>query len=148
MVPVARLFVRAFLGSHPHAGDAELIASEYVTNAIRHTASGEGGVVYVTVVSAPGGVRIEVTDHGSASAPPPAALESGAGTWEDENGRGLLIVDTLATRWGHYGLSDGQVTAWAELGDPGGIDGAPGPGAPGPGELGPGELGPGELGIR
>jgi anti-sigma regulatory factor (Ser/Thr protein kinase) len=143
MVPVARLFVRAFLGSHPHARDAELIASEYVTNAVRHTASGEGGAVHVTVVAAPGGVRIEVTDHGSAAGPapgagpaagpgakhageyrgavPPGATRPGGGvtgTWEDENGRGLLIVDSLAARWGHYGLGDGQVTAWAELGDP------------------------------
>jgi anti-sigma regulatory factor (Ser/Thr protein kinase) len=134
MVPVARLFVRAFLGSHPHAGDAELIASEYVTNALRHTASGEGGAVHVTVAAAPDGVRIEVTDHGSATRPPPGTGQAGAfpgrqgaspgssrigaGTWEDENGRGLMIVDSLATRWGHYGLGDGQVTAWAELGDP------------------------------
>jgi anti-sigma regulatory factor (Ser/Thr protein kinase) len=131
MVPVARLFVRAFLGSHPHTGDAELIASEYVTNAVRHTASGQGGAIHVTVAATPDGVRIEVTDHGSATsraaggelagesrgaAPGPA--RPGAGAWEDENGRGLLIVDSLATRWGHYGFGDGQVTAWAELGDP------------------------------
>jgi Histidine kinase-like ATPase domain len=152
MVPVARLFVRAFLGSHPYTGDAELIASEYVTNAVRHTASGQGGAVHVTVVAAPDGVRIEVTDHGSAASPPSGAglagrswaigQAAGPGLWgsgfprdaavpgphglppgpaqpgEDENGRGLLIVDSLATRWGHYGLGDGQVTAWAELGDP------------------------------
>ncbi len=118
MVPVARSFVRAFLGGHPLAMDAELIASEYVTNAVRHTASGEGGIIHVTVVAAPGGVRIEVTDHGSTGphgGPAPAPPQ--AGTWEEENGRGLLIVDFLATRWGHYGLADGQLTAWAELGE-------------------------------
>jgi anti-sigma regulatory factor (Ser/Thr protein kinase) len=125
MVPVARSFVRAFLGDHPHAEDAELIASEYVTNAVRHTASGEGGVIHVTVVAAPGAVRIEVTDYGPASdpesgpAPSPPQTGTRDGTWEEENGRGLLIVDCLASRWGHYRLADGQLTAWAELGEMG-----------------------------
>jgi anti-sigma regulatory factor (Ser/Thr protein kinase) len=127
MVPAARTFVRAFLGSHPLAGDAELVASEYVTNAIRHTASGDGGVIHVTVAATPRTVRIEVTDHGRASpdtaaatvpAVPPAPKRKGASE-DDENGRGLLIVDFLAARWGHFGLSGGQVTAWAELGEPG-----------------------------
>ncbi len=124
MVPAARAFVRAFLDAHPLATDAELITSEYVTNAIRHTSSGEGGVIHLTVASTPRAVRIEVTDHGRASSSPDAGAgppPRPAGTsGEDENGRGLLIVDYLATRWGHFGVSGGPVTAWAELGDPGG----------------------------
>jgi anti-sigma regulatory factor (Ser/Thr protein kinase) len=142
MVPAARAFVRAFLSGHPLARDAELIASEYVTNAIRHTASGDGGVVHVTVTATPVAVRIEVTDHGQASRPPAAAPgatlapspQHGGSVGEDENGRGLLIVDFLATRWGHYGLAAGQVTAWAELGEPAHGDlgeGEPGEEAPG-----------------
>jgi anti-sigma regulatory factor (Ser/Thr protein kinase) len=129
MVPAARAFVRAFLDSHPLAGDAEIVASEYVTNAIRHTASGQGGAIYVTVAATALTARIEVTDHGNAAQPgaaaPPSARaplpvphrDGGAG--DDENGRGLLIVDCLATHWGHFGTAGGKVTAWAELGEPG-----------------------------
>jgi anti-sigma regulatory factor (Ser/Thr protein kinase) len=121
MVPAARAFVRAFLDGHPLARDAELIASEYVTNAIRHTASGDGGVIHVTVTATSHTVRIEVTDHGQAAATAAPAPRPGAAADDDENGRGLLLVDFLATRWGHFGVSGGPVTAWAELGeDPGG----------------------------
>jgi anti-sigma regulatory factor (Ser/Thr protein kinase) len=120
MVPAARAFVRAFLDGHPLAADAELIASEYVTNAIRHTSPGEGGVIHLTAAATPQAVRIEVTDHGRAASQgagtAPAPWPGGA-SGEEENGRGLLIVDCLATRWGHFGVSGGPVTAWAELGD-------------------------------
>ena len=125
MVPAARAFVRAFLDGHPLAADAELITSEYVTNAIRHTSSGEGGVIHLTVAATAQAVRIEVTDRG----PPPSpetetgpAPRPGGAAGEDENGRGLLIVDHLATRWGHFGVFGGPVTAWAELGDPAAAD--------------------------
>ncbi len=151
MVPAARAFVRAFLGSHPLARDAELIASEYVTNAIRHTASGDGGVIHVTVAATSAAVRIEVTDHGRASPSPDAAAavpvpapQPGAAVGDEENGRGLLIVDFLATRWGHYGLAGGQVTAWAELGDPAEVEAGEGrPGEGEPGTRGPREAEPG-----
>lgn len=140
MVPAARTFVRAFLGSHPLAGDAELVASEYVTNAIRHSTSGEGGgVIHVTVVATARTVRIEVTDHGragpagdtattkTAPAPAPAPKQNDPAD-DDENGRGLLIVDYLAARWGHFGLATGQITAWAELGEAGEPGAESGPG--------------------
>lgn len=118
MVPVARSFVRAFLGIHPHATDAELVTSEYVTNAIRYTTSGEGGAIQVTVAATARTVRIEVTDRGPAGPPRAPAPPTGEMNGEDENGRGLMIVDALATRWGHYGLGGGPLTAWAELGEP------------------------------
>jgi anti-sigma regulatory factor (Ser/Thr protein kinase) len=152
MVPAARAFVRAFLDSHPLATDAELITSEYVTNAIRHTSSGEGGVIHLTIASTPRAVRIEVTDHGRASSSPDAGTEPapqpGGACGEGENGRGLLIVDYLATRWGHFGVSGGPVTAWAELGDPAaGEAGGEGGGEPG-GEAGGGRAGGGATSAR
>ena len=140
MVPVARTFVRAFLNGHPLARDAELIASEYATNAIRHTASGDDGVIHLTIAATPHSVRIEVTDHGppAESRPVPAPRhELGA---EQESGRGLLIVDGLSARWGHYGVAGGQATAWAVLGDAGEFGDAGQPGHTGePGDAG--ELG-------
>lgn len=140
MVPVARAFVRAFLGDHPLARDAELVVSEYATNAIRHTASGRGGgVMHVTVAASAHAVRIELAGHGPAESEPgpaasrpvaaPAARREAGG--DDESGRGLLIVDSLATRWGHYGVAGGQSTAWAVLGEAGKMPPEMMPGGPG-----------------
>lgn len=119
MVPVTRLFVRAFLAGNPLAGDAELITSEYATNAIRYGAAGEGGTIRVTVSTGPGLVRIEVSDHaapGGLARPDPLSPELPAGRpgEEDQTGRGLLLVDAIADRWGHDGAA-GHRTAWAEL---------------------------------
>lgn len=122
MVPVARLFVRAFLADNPLAEDAELIVSEYAANAIRHTAAGEGGAIDVVVTTRPGLVRVEVTDHAPAEAltvlaadwPAPQAGQAGQASEEDEDGRGLVLVDAIAHRWGYDGVA-GHATAWAEL---------------------------------
>src|SRR5580700_8889365 len=98
MVPVARLFVRAFLAGNPLADSAELITSEYATNAIRHTAAGEGGASQVAVSAGPGLVRIEVTDHAPLEAvraepqPRGPVPQVGHAGEDDENGRGLLLV--------------------------------------------------------
>jgi anti-sigma regulatory factor (Ser/Thr protein kinase) len=120
MIPVARLFVRAFLEGSPLADDAELITSEYAANAIRHTAAGEGGTLQVAVSAEPGLVRIEVTDHAPLDAVRAYPAEAGPGPQvgqpgeEDESGRGLLLVDAIAYRWGHDGVA-GHRTAWAEV---------------------------------
>ena len=69
--------------------DVMLAASELVTNAVVH---GEGPVV-VTVWTVPA-IRVEVGDSG----PGTPQLLSGRGF--HESGRGLLIVDAVASRWG------------------------------------------------
>jgi serine/threonine-protein kinase RsbW len=126
MVPVARLFVRAYLAGNPLAGDAELITSEYASNAIRYSSASEGGTIQVAVGTAPGLVRIEVTDHpprpgpsqtpfGPATRPEPGRSRADEQDEVDDSGRGLLIVDALAERWGHDGVVGGWRTAWAEI---------------------------------
>jgi len=65
----ARSFVGQVLGGCPAADDAILLTSELVTNAITHTASGQGGKVMVTVYRADTRVRVEVRDDGSAQVP-------------------------------------------------------------------------------
>jgi anti-sigma regulatory factor (Ser/Thr protein kinase) len=133
MVPVARLFVRAFLAGNPLAENAELITSEYATNAIRHTAAGEGGAIQVAVSAGPGLVRIEVTDHAPLEAvraepqPTGPVPQVGRAGEEDESGRGLLLVDAIADRWGHDGVA-GHRTAWAEIRVAGGAGVAAGTG--------------------
>ncbi|MEU6709651.1 ATP-binding protein [Streptomyces wuyuanensis] len=85
--------------------DARLIVSELVTNAIRHTRTGAVGV---SVTRLSGHVRIVVTDDSSTlpARVPPAA--------DAEAGRGLQLVDQLATRWGSQPLPTGK-RVWAEL---------------------------------
>ncbi|MEY9212267.1 ATP-binding protein [Thermobifida halotolerans] len=79
---------------------AELITSELATNAIRHTRSGDpGGFFKVRVHVDTRGVRTEVrTLHPRLWQSAPRVLKP-----EDpfrEHGRGLLLVDQLATEWG------------------------------------------------
>ena len=142
MVPVVRAFVRAFLEEHPLARDAELVASEYAANAIRHTASGDGGAMHLTVTATPLSVRIEVTDRGPmASQPETVPTPRTEIAEDDESGRGLLIVDSLATRWGHYGVAGSYATAWAVLGEAAGdatddVEGGDMPGMSGAGPPG------------
>lgn len=119
MVPVARLFVRAFLAGHPLADDAELIVAEFAANAIRYSLAGEGAEIQVTVSAPPGLIRVEVTDHAPARSAPRRRRRSrvprvGRPGEQDETGRGLMLVDAIADRWGHDGVA-GHRTAWAEL---------------------------------
>jgi anti-sigma regulatory factor (Ser/Thr protein kinase) len=111
MVPVARAFTRACLGSHPRAADAEVITSEYAGNTIRYGRWGTNAIMHVTVATARNAIRIEITDA-PADTLAPSADELAL---DDEGGRGFLIVDALATQWGHHGVGGGQLTAWAEI---------------------------------
>jgi len=100
----ARLFVGDVLDGCPAAGDAVLLTSELVTNAIAHTASGRGGKVLVTVYRADSRVRVEVKDDGSDQAPVVHRVGE-----VRESGFGLGLVDLMADRWGHCGGRRGRV---------------------------------------
>ena len=99
-VGIARCLVRTVLeycGLGNYAPDAEIIASELVTNAIKH-ASGAGPAdkigVALTRVREGHAIGIEVTD----SSPVPPVKHSV--TTGSESGRGLQIVEALSTDWG------------------------------------------------
>ena len=94
----ARHFVGRMLDACPVADDAVLLASELITNAIKHTASGDGGKFIVTVYRADERLRVEVRDDGSANTPATRpVLEAG------ESGYGLALVEQIASHWGHCG---------------------------------------------
>jgi anti-sigma regulatory factor (Ser/Thr protein kinase) len=97
-VRLARAFVFEVLGeSHPHNYLAVLLASELVSNSVRHSGSAvPGGLVTVAVAAGGGGVRVEVTDRSGDGAPvqSPAAFADG----DAEGRRGLGLVDALAAR--------------------------------------------------
>ncbi len=105
----ARDFVRRTLAGFPGADDALLLASELMTNAVVHTASGAGGRFAVTVCRDEDWARIAVHDAGSDSGPvirPPGR--------DGESGFGLGLVAMLADRWGHNGDRRGRVV-WFEM---------------------------------
>ncbi len=100
----ARDFVRAVLGAQWPAIDEVLVmVSEIASNAVRHTASGDGGCFDLTVTASGYTTRVEIADRGSSSEPciPQDSGERGVLT----GGRGLRIVNALADRWDRAGMS-------------------------------------------
>ncbi len=75
-----------------------LLVDELVTNAIVH-ARGEIGL---RVEDCPGWIRVEVSD----TAPFEPTVRSP--TTEDEHGRGMLIVASLASSWGIVRTPNGK----------------------------------------
>ena len=110
-IPSVRRLVRDMLAASPRVDDIELIASELITNALKHTAAGSpGGVFTLTIHRGSNWASIEVTDAGD-------------GFWQhnpdshkvsNEHGRGLMIVTALADQFGHDADEYGQ-TVWAEV---------------------------------
>ena len=87
--------------------DALLIASELVTNAVRHGGArtrGETLELHVALVGE--GVRLEVVDPGD-------GFEPGAHGPRHDGGYGLHLLDRLAARWGVAGSA--PTTVWTEF---------------------------------
>ena len=101
-----RHWLRAVLGACPAADDATLLLSELATNALKHSASGQGGAFAVTVSHRCADLRVEVADQGGPWAPDAAM--------DELRGRGLHIVGSLARAWGVTGDESGR-TVWFEL---------------------------------
>ena len=88
-------------------GDAELVATELVSNSIRHAGLGATDVVRVRATEGDGVLHIEVEDPGRAGKPQrrePDPLHGGLG---------LNLVDALALHWGVAG--NGDTVVWADL---------------------------------
>ncbi|MBT2392318.1 ATP-binding protein [Streptomyces sp. ISL-1] len=94
---------------------AEQIVAELAANAIQHGRVPGRDFRLTVVLDADGMLRIEVTDARADRMPTrPSTAEPDA---QQESGRGLLIVDTLADLWG-VDLSPGtptRKTVWATL---------------------------------
>ena len=120
----AREFTAATLRSwHRDAliQDAVTIASELVTNAVRHgTADGPDGRAELTWCYQAGRLICVVTDRTSK---PPVLAPADP---EAESGHGLQIVSTLAVAWGWTMLGTGEKAVWAALELPAPADAADG----------------------
>ena len=125
---IARATLRSVLGSHGMGqllDTAELLASELVTNAYRHAA---GPAALRLREAGADRLRMSVWDTNPYIPAPfdrpsgPLRVLPGAPVpYEEECGRGLHLVRTLADRWGSYPLGDdlfgrGGKLLWVEVG--------------------------------
>jgi anti-sigma regulatory factor (Ser/Thr protein kinase) len=106
----------------PAVGDASLVLTELLSNAILHASPLGGTTVRVTWALAEGWVEVAVSDGGGETEPetqhpPPSAT----------GGRGLAIVEHLSHCWGVH-TSERGTTVWAVMPAP--EDAAPAPDAP------------------
>ncbi len=114
---------------YPHDGDlshtAQLIVAELAANAVTHgRVPGRDFELRLALLPAEDTLRIEVSD-----ARGDRALRFLDGRLEDENGRGLVVVQVLAKLWGVSERDVGK-TVWVELALSGGR--RPCPRRPGP----------------
>ncbi|MDT0479911.1 ATP-binding protein [Streptomyces sp. DSM 41640] len=90
-----------------------LVVAELAANAVRHgRVPGRDFGLRLTLDAGAGLVRVEVADAASAKRPPAAPPSS---TPDGESGRGLLLVDALAERWGSAPRHPLGKTVWADI---------------------------------
>ncbi|MFD3972516.1 ATP-binding protein [Streptomyces cyaneofuscatus] len=87
--------------------DAQLCATELVTNVMRHV--GVGTPTRLAVSMSGSRLRLEVSDPETRALPTPGPVGK-----ECERGRGLMLVEGVAERWGVVLGGDSKVT-WCEL---------------------------------
>ncbi|MFD5494937.1 ATP-binding protein [Streptomyces sp. NPDC127091] len=115
-VTVCRRTLRLILTMHGliHLADvAELLATELVSNAVRHT---KGPAALRVRWSGTGVLRVGAWD---ADPSPPEPPQPFASKWEREDGRGLALVRACADVWGWQPLArEGNrgKYVWCELG--------------------------------
>jgi anti-sigma regulatory factor (Ser/Thr protein kinase) len=84
---------------------AVLLANELVTNAVEHG----GGATYLQAAVQDHAIRLEVSDSSPVAPRPNTDIDD-----LDERGRGLLLIESLASRWGVQPQPEGK-TVWCEL---------------------------------
>jgi anti-sigma regulatory factor (Ser/Thr protein kinase) len=88
------------------ADAAVLVVSELVTNAVRHAR--DTGAIGLELTSVGTWLRVEVQDGD------PSWRQPRSPAHDDESGLGLVVVDSVAGRWGIRRVSAGKAV-WAEL---------------------------------
>ncbi|MFE2064472.1 ATP-binding protein [Streptomyces sp. NPDC059467] len=112
-VGLARHRVRDHLASWGHgpdtptAGDAMLLVSELATNVVRYGPLLEREFEVAVTALSDGSCLVEVSDEGRVE-PRPRIVRD-----DDETGRGLHLVQTIAAAWGVWGRGTHGKTVWA-----------------------------------
>ncbi|MFN0285166.1 MAG: ATP-binding protein [Kineosporiaceae bacterium] len=94
----------------PVLDDVEVVASELLGNAVRHARAIAGGVLLLGWRIEDGEVTVRVTDGGSGR-----AVERREAGLLSDSGRGLHIIETLASSWGVVDHAGGLRTVWAAV---------------------------------
>lgn len=108
-VAAARTFVADASAGHPRRDDAVLLVSEVATNAILYGSANGADAFRVIVRPSPARIYAAVVDAGGKGAPTMRRHAADA-----ENGRGLEIVDLVASTWGVVPVGTGH-RVWFEL---------------------------------
>ena len=90
--------------------EAQLVISEIVSNSVRHGGAGPHETIELSMSATATELRVAVSDHGDGFDP---AREMREPDEEREGGRGLFLVDALASRWGVG--HDGPAQVWFEV---------------------------------
>ncbi|GJF21475.1 ATP-binding protein [Streptomyces sp. HO565] len=100
------------------SGAVALVVAELTANAVRHgRVPGHDFGLRLGLDRTAGTLRIEVADAAATKRPPASPPTSPP---EGESGRGLFLVDMLATRWGAEPRDPVGKTVWAEVDVPAG----------------------------
>jgi serine/threonine-protein kinase RsbW len=107
-VGLARAALAGWLGGCPRADEAILVASEFATNSVLHSASRHGDAFTLRAEVHPDCLRIEVEDAGG---------QWRGGPHDDGRPHGFDVVAAMAGagNWGEDGDARGRI-AWARLG--------------------------------
>jgi anti-sigma regulatory factor (Ser/Thr protein kinase) len=103
-----RRWLSSLLPECPSRDDVLSVATELASNAVLHTASGQGGWFAVEVSLHRQAVVVAVADCGGSSEP--HVIDDPAG----EHGRGLMLVRNLSARTGYTGDQHGRLV-WAQV---------------------------------
>ncbi|MEU6537832.1 ATP-binding protein [Streptomyces sp. NPDC047000] len=92
---------------------AALVTAELAANAVTHGRL-PGRDFRLTLLKLPDRIRVEVTDARPERVPPTAPVAAPPAP-ESDSGRGLLLVEAYADRWGCEVRDDRTKTVWAEI---------------------------------
>lgn len=113
-----RRWLARLLPDCPARDDVISVATELSANAVRHTASGQGGCFGIEVTCHGTVIRVAVADRGAPTEP--RLIDDPM----EEYGRGLMLVHGLSVRTGVRGGERGRLV-WADIPWHAGVPAAP-----------------------